>query len=173
MISLNCLSTAKKALLSFGNCRWMSGALKMLSRYIHCFWHSHHWSSTFPKCFNWPSSLSTSARMPVTYLHANWLKGWLLSKSSFALHTSNINSFMTRQSNTKWPQRHHHVSFYITLCWIIVSWNFRVFTSTCTYAFSSKEKKMNKIIIHFNDVTMSLLSSSLLSFLIILFSINP
>lgn len=68
IISLNCLSTAKNALLSLGSWRWISGALKMLSKYIHCFWHSHHWSNTLPKCFNMPSSFSTSFRIPATYL---------------------------------------------------------------------------------------------------------
>ena len=38
----------------------------MLSRYIHCFWHSSHSSRVSENKRNWLFSLSTSARIPVT-----------------------------------------------------------------------------------------------------------
>lgn len=74
MMSLNCLSTAKKALLSLGSCRWMSGALNILSKYIHCFWHSHHSSNTFPKCLSWFSIFSTSFLIPATNLRRIFIR---------------------------------------------------------------------------------------------------
>ena len=66
MISLKDLSTAKNALDSLGSCLWMSGALKMLSRYIHCFCTSVHSSSMSEKSRRDFSIFSTSVRIPAT-----------------------------------------------------------------------------------------------------------
>ena len=88
MISLNCLSTAKKALDSLGSCLWMSAAEKMDSKYIHCFWHSSHSSRVSEKSRSWLLSLSTSARIPVTNLEARMTLMVTIESSSAAMISS-------------------------------------------------------------------------------------
>ena len=64
---LNCLSTVPKSLVSFGSWRWMSGAMKMFSRYSHFFWHSSHSSRVSLNSRSDWLILSTSPRTPVPY----------------------------------------------------------------------------------------------------------
>lgn len=72
-MSLNCLSTRKNAFASVGSCRWMSGAEKMLSKYIQFFWQFIHSSRVSENRFNCFSVFSTSDRMPPINLN---IKEW-------------------------------------------------------------------------------------------------
>lgn len=89
MVSLNCLSTAVKDLASCGSWRWMSGAEKMLLRYIQSFWQASHSSRVSLKRCSWRSTLSTSCRMPTTYLpcHALSVSQYVLPCTVSYTHT--------------------------------------------------------------------------------------
>ena len=68
MTSLNCLSTAVKALASWGSWRWMSGAVNMVFRYIHSFWQASHSSKVSLNRCSCLSTRSTSIKIPTMNL---------------------------------------------------------------------------------------------------------
>lgn len=72
---LNCRSTVPKSFVSFGSCRWMSGAMKMFSRYSHFFWHSSHSSRVSLSSRKDWLILSTSPRTPVLQARLVCLRG--------------------------------------------------------------------------------------------------
>mmetsp|Transcript_5337 Transcript_5337/g.17249 ORF Transcript_5337/g.17249 Transcript_5337/m.17249 type:complete len:205 (-) Transcript_5337:2553-3167(-) len=81
IVSLKFWSTRRNCTVSLGSCFWMSGALKMLSRYIHERCTVSHSSSVSDTSASLRSHVSTCSRMPDTKREASIVcsPAWLSS----------------------------------------------------------------------------------------------
>mmetsp|Transcript_9309 Transcript_9309/g.39153 ORF Transcript_9309/g.39153 Transcript_9309/m.39153 type:complete len:221 (-) Transcript_9309:2237-2899(-) len=144
--SRNCLSTAKNCFASAGSCLWMSGAEKMVSRYIQFFCTASHSSSVSPNRPSCPSTFSTVSRMPFTK-RLDMIVDIVTIESSSATMISSMPPRMNVSLLSLYATTEKHTSlhFAVTLCSIssracscVASVEIKPMASPCAGAFRSK-----------------------------------